>query len=56
MMFSPVPAPLFVPLFSTMNILFFLLKKTEVSTFWSSFSLSFISSVDGSLGIPSFLD
>ena len=43
------------PCISSHELLFSLLRRTEKSAFWPSFSLSFIHSVDGSLGIPSFL-
>jgi len=41
MAFPSVPAPLFVPVFLPMSILFPLLGRTEASTVWSSFFLSF---------------
>jgi len=42
MTFSSVSAPLFIPVFPPMSILFSRLRRTEASTFWSSFFLSFI--------------
>ena len=49
-----VSAPHFVSVSPPMSILFPLLRRTEVSTLWSSFFLSFMWSVNCILGIPSF--
>jgi hypothetical protein len=54
-MASPsVPAPHFVSIFAPVSILFPFLRRTKEPTFWSSFFLSFMSSVNCILGILSF--
>ena len=52
--FPSVSALDFVSVFSPMSILFPLLRRSEASTLWSSFSLSFRWSITHILGIPSF--
>jgi hypothetical protein len=52
MAFPSISAPHFVFIFAPMSILFFLLRRTEVSTLCSSFFLSFMCSVNCILGIP----
>ena len=54
MAFPTVYAPHYVSIFHPMSILFPLLSRTETSTLWSSFFLSFIWSVNCILGIPRF--
>ena len=54
MAFPSVSAPHFISVFPPLSILFPLLRKTEVSTLWSSIFLSFMWSVNCILGIPSF--
>jgi hypothetical protein len=54
MVFPSVSAPHFVSVSPPMGILFPLLRWTEVAILWTSFFLSFMSSVNCSLGIPSF--
>jgi hypothetical protein len=54
MAFPSVSAPHFVTVFLPMSILFPLLRRTEVSTLWSSFFLSFMFSVNCILDILSF--
>ena len=49
-----VSAPNFVSVFPPMGILFPLLRRTEISTVWSSFFLSFMWSVNCILGILNF--
>jgi hypothetical protein len=55
---SPSP-PLFLPSLyhplPPVSILFPLLRRTQAFTLWSSFFLSFIWSMSGIMGIPSFL-
>jgi hypothetical protein len=50
---SSVSAPYFVSIFTPVNILFPILRRTKTSTLFSSF-LSFIWSVNCILGIPNF--
>ena len=54
MAFPSGSASHFISLFAPLSILFTLLKSTEESTFWSSFFLIFIWSVNGILGILNF--
>ena len=54
MAFPSVSVPHVVPVFPPVSILFCLLRRTEGSTLWSSFFLSFIWSVNCILGTPSF--
>ena len=54
MVFASGSAPHFVSIFAPMNILFPFLRRTKVSTHWSSFFLSFIWSVNCILGVLSF--
>jgi hypothetical protein len=54
MAFPSVSAPHFVSVFSPVSILIPLLRRTKASTHWSSFFLSFMWSVNCSLGILSF--
>ena len=49
-----VYAPHFVSVFLPVRILFPLLRSTEASTFWSSFFLGFVWSLNRILGIPNF--
>ena len=49
------PAPHFVSVFPPVSILFSLLRRTEISTLWCSFFLSFMWSVNCIVGILSFL-
>jgi hypothetical protein len=52
--FSSVCAPHFVSISPPVSILFPLQRRTEASTLWSSFFLSFIWSVNCILGIQNF--
>jgi hypothetical protein len=52
--FPSVSAPHFVSISPFMDILFLILRRTKVSTLWSSFFLSFIWFVNCMLGILSF--
>ena len=54
MAFPSISAQHFVSIFSSVSILFTLLRSTEASIFWSSFFLGFIWSVNWILGIPNF--
>jgi hypothetical protein len=54
MAFPSVSAPYFVCIFAPVSILFPLLRRTDTSTLWSSFFLSFMRSVNCILGILSF--
>ena len=54
MAFPTVYAPHYVSIFPPMSILFPLLRRTETSTLWSSFFVTFIWSVNFILGILSF--
>ena len=54
MAFPSVTAPYFVFVFPQVSILFPLLRRTEASTLWSSFFLSFMWFVNCILSIPSF--
>jgi hypothetical protein len=54
MVLPSVSALNFVSVTPYMGILFFILRRNEVSTFWSSFFLSFICFANGILGILSF--
>ena len=53
MAFPSVYVPYFVSKSPPMGILILLLRRTKVSTFWSSFFLSFMWTVNCILGIPS---
>jgi hypothetical protein len=55
MAFPLVSVPHFVFVFPPMGILIPLLRRSEVSTLWSSFFLSFMWFVNCILGIPNFL-
>jgi hypothetical protein len=54
MAFLSVSAPHFVSICPPMGIFYHLLRRTEASTFWSSFFLNFMRSVNCILGILSF--
>jgi len=53
--FISVPAPLFAHVFSPIHILFSLPRRNKSSRFWSSFFLSFISSMNCFWDIPRVL-
>ena len=54
MVFSSVSGPNFVSLTPSMGILFFILRRSKVSTLWSSFFLSFMHFANCILDILSF--
>jgi hypothetical protein len=54
MVIPSVSAPYFVSVTPSMAILFPLLRRTEVSTLWSSFFLSVMCFANGILGVLSF--
>jgi hypothetical protein len=54
MVFLSVSTPPFVTIFPPLSILFSLKRRTESSTLWSSFFLSFMLSVNCIFGIPGF--